>query len=470
MKKLLIKLLIVIGAGILYLFIGVIASYIKQPEISEKYSNSFNLEEYYSDKISCDRAYVVEDNSAALIERLRMIERAEERILLSTFEIRADNSGKAVVAALLNAAEKGIEVKVLVDGFSAALQMNNNEYFMALSANDNVEIKIYNPVNLLKPWRSMGRLHDKYMIVDDELYILGGRNTFDYFLGDNGYKNYDRDLLVYNTEPDNSKSSLYDLEDYFYTVWKLKECKPFKGAERKADIKKAAKAGLELESIYYKNRKEYNLSEDFDYRASTYEVNNISILTNPIHVYSKEPTVFYCLIQLMKNADRDVNIHTPYIIFNDYMYEQITAVCNRNTKVRIMTNSAANNGNPFGISDYLIHRDKILNTGISLYEYEGGISYHGKSILIDDNISIIGSFNMDIRSAYLDTEIMLVVDSKDVNRQLKEYMESYEAEAVYVIDKDTEIVPEGVVRQELTPKKKVLTKIISLFNWLRFLM
>ena len=51
--------------------------------------------------------------------------------------------------------------------------------------------------------------------------------------------------------------------------------------------------------------------------------------------------------------------------------------------------------------------------GINIWEYEGGYSYHGKSILIDDDLSVIGSFNMDMRSAYLDTELMLVIRSKD---------------------------------------------------------
>ena len=91
-----------------------------------------------------------------------------------------------------------------------------------------------------------------------------------------------------------------------------------------------------------------------------------------------------------------------------------------------MTNSAANNGNPFGSADYAVNRDKIVDTGIDIWEYEGGFSYHGKSILIDDNLSVIGSFNMDMRSAYLDTELMLVIRSSEINKQLEEGMMTYE--------------------------------------------
>ena len=88
----------------------------------------------------------------------------------------------------------------------------------------------------------------------------------------------------------------------------------------------------------------------------------------------------------------------------------------------LMTNSVANNGNPFGASDYKKNKEKLLETGITVYEYEGGVSYHGKSITIGDDIDIVGSFNMDMRSAYLDTELMLVIDSKGVNSQSQGHM------------------------------------------------
>lgn len=89
--------------------------------------------------------------------------------------------------------------------------MKGNPYFEALAASSGTSIKIYNKVNPLAPWRSMGRLHDKYLIADKSSYIIGGRNTFSYFLGSNSqYKNYDRDVLVY-CENANEDSSVNDL-------------------------------------------------------------------------------------------------------------------------------------------------------------------------------------------------------------------------------------------------------------------
>ena len=85
--------------------------------------------------------------------------------------------------------------------------MRGNAYFEALAAMPEATVKIYNKVNPLKSYKSMGRLHDKYIVIDRQNYILGGRNTFNYFLGDNeGHKNYDRDVLVYCAKTDENSS------------------------------------------------------------------------------------------------------------------------------------------------------------------------------------------------------------------------------------------------------------------------
>ncbi|MDE8722506.1 phospholipase D-like domain-containing protein, partial [Alistipes putredinis] len=92
---------------------------------------------------------MIEDNEEALKERLNMFAQARDRIILSTFDFHADKSGKDVIAALIEAADRGVDVKILVDGFSALQQMDGNTYFQALSTMEKVEIRIYNRINLL---------------------------------------------------------------------------------------------------------------------------------------------------------------------------------------------------------------------------------------------------------------------------------------------------------------------------------
>lgn len=450
-----------------YLLLGVILSYGKQPGVSPEYQSGFHVADCYADTVSVDRACIIEDNGEALLQRLQMIEHAKDRVVLSTFEFRSDESGKRILAALRQAAKRGVSIQILVDGMPAFLRMNGNPYFYTLAAMDNVQIKIYNRLNLLKPWKSMGRLHDKYVIVDDNLYLLGGRNTYDYFLGDTGYKNYDRDVLVYSTDPGHKDSSVHQLEKYFKSVWESEDCTLFENKDTGSN----AQTQAELEQLYAQIKREYPvLKQPPDYMAVTFEVNKITLLSNPIHVYAKEPTLFYSLVEIMKHEKGDIFIHTPYVICNDWMYESFQDICNKNPRTSLLTNSAANNGNPFGASDYLKNKARLVGTGLHIYEYEGGVSYHGKSISAGDRLSIVGSFNMDMRSTYLDTELMLVIDSEPVNRQLRENMRMYEDASARVVDEDNFVVPEGVRQQEMSRETEWMMNILKIFNWFRFLM
>lgn len=414
---------------ILYIILGGILPYMKEPTVSDTFKQEFSTEQFYSDSLSCDRALVVEDNGDALAERIRLIEQAQNQIILSTFDFRADTAGKQVLAALMAAADRNVSVQILVDGFSFLMQMKGDPYFYALTEKENVEIKVYNPINVLTPWKGMSRLHDKYLIADETLYLLGGRNTFNYFLGDQeGHKNYDRDVLVYNTG--GADSSVYQLRDYFETIWNQKECKSWTPGRWLTNTHAVKEKSDELYGIYdtiQRAHKDWFASTDYEVR--TLPVNKITLLTNPTKLYAKEPQVFYGLGQLMEQAKQGVLIHTPYIMCNDMMYETFDCIDQNNVPVTVMTNSVVNNGNAFGAVDYALHKEELLDTGLQILEYEGGISYHGKSIVIDDDIAIIGSFNMDMKSVYQDTEMMLVINSKDLTAQLAENLESYQKDA-----------------------------------------
>ncbi len=451
---------------LVYAGTSIYLTYRRQPPVSEAWKAGFRPENCCSDTVSCDRARIVEDNADALQLRLRMVEHAKERVILSTFEIRTDESGKDMLAVLLAAAERGVRVQVITDGWPALINMRGDPCFDAFAAAENVELRVYNPLNPLIPWKVMGRLHDKYLIVDDDVYLLGGRNTYDFFLGGRGYQNYDRDVLVWTADPDSGESSIHQVEDYFRKIWNRKDCRTFRG---RSDGETEA-ALEELRERVQRIREEHPTGEKPDYAAITYETNRITLLSNPTHVYAKEPTLFYSLTELMKHAGGSITIHTPYIICNDWMYDSFREICRRNPDTSLMTNSPPNNGNPFGASDYMKHKDQLLATGLKIYEYEGGVSYHGKSIAMGDRLTAVGSFNMDMRSVYLDTELMLVIDSRDVNAQMREIMAGYQASAVRVLDLDRYEVPENVKRQEFTEERLKKVRDVMHFNWLRFLM
>lgn len=456
-------------AFVAYLLLGSTLPYLKQPEVSEEYRQEFDVSHFYSDAAFCDRAAILEQNGEALAERVRLIDQAEERVILSTFDFRSDTAGKQMIAALMAASDRDVQVQILMDGFNFYLQMDGNPYFYALAEKENIEIKIYNPVNLLTPWKGMSRMHDKYVLADEKVYILGGRNTFNYFLGDQkSYKNYDRDVLVYNTG--GTDSSIYQVIGYFEELWKQRLCRPWKPADWISETTSVKKASRELEKIYGTMKEEHEgWFGTWDYQQQTLPVNRITLLSNPTCLYSKEPQVFYALGELMSKAKERVVIHTPYIMCNDMMYRTFERICSGNIPVTLMTNSAENNGNAFGAVDFVLNKEKILDTGLRVLEYNGGISYHGKSLVIDDDISIVGSFNMDMKSVYQDTELMLVIHSREVNEQLSGNLDTYQEDA-----REAELSEdkwEEIYGSEEAFAGKALRTVIRVFDpLLRFLM
>lgn len=450
----------------------VLIPYLKQPKITEETKKNFSAEKFYGESASGERAKIIPENGEALEERIRMISQAKEEIILSTYDIKADISGKQVLAALLDAADRGVKVSIVTDGVPYVTSIWGNPYFLALAGQENVEIKIYNPLRFWQPWKLMGRLHDKYLIVDRSMYILGGRNTYDFFLGDQpGYQNYDWDILVCVPEGEKD-TSLEQVRDYFSSVWKISDCKLYGKSPIWKWNPSVKTAEGELRRRYKEIAKEHpDWIMEKDYTEETVEVKKMTLLSNPTHVYAKEPVVFYEMTELMKQADHEVLFHTPYIICNDWMMRQLVEVCEGEKEIRMMTNSVANNGNPFGAMDYRRNRGKIIDTGVQIMEYDDGVSYHGKCFTIDGRLTGIGSFNWDMRSAYLDTELMLVADSEELTRQMNQAMAKYEEKALKVVDESRYDLKEGQKPRKLSDKKAFRIKVLDIFgSWARFLM
>ena len=464
-----ILLLLLLAA--LYVLVGAIVPALVHPRIRPETAEKFAKTPFRGAAEQGERAAVLSDNQRALAERIRLISRAQRSVILSTFEFRSDTAGKQVLSALLEAADRGVRVRVLADGAPALRSMEGDPCFYALSAHPNAEIRLYNPIRPWLPWRLMGRMHDKYLIADRTAYILGGRNTYDFFLGEprKGPRNHDWDVLVC---AQSSADSLEQLLDYFHAVWDGGSCAVFHndpGLARRRDV---ARAAAELRKIHGEMRASHpDWFEAVDYGAVTQPVFSIRLLSNPTTLYAKEPVVCYSVTELMAQGEREVRLHTPYIICNGWMMERLSMVCRRVPSVRLLTNSAANNGNPFGVMDYQGRRKKLLGLGLEILEYDGGISYHGKCVTVDDRLSVVGSFNFDMRSAYLDTELMLVIDSPAFSRSLREKMEGYEAASMRLSAGREPVIPEGHVPRELSAgRRRKLGLMRAFLGWARFLM
>lgn len=457
---------------ILYLAVGAVFPFLTYKEVEEGTALLPGLEAMVSGDDAetgfSDRAMILETNASAWEERLRLMDQAKERIILSTFDMRDGESTRDLLALILEKADQGVRVQILVDGFSGLVRMTGRSLFQAVGSHPNIEIRHYNPINLLEPWKTQGRMHDKYVIVDDIGYILGGRNSFDYFIGTYGteHESLDREVLVYNSAhgtEEGNKSSLHEVESYFEGVWNLDVTKPFADSEETTE-KKSVRDDREMLRERMKTLRKDNpeLFEQPDYEDRTFETEGICLVSNPTGIYGKEPMVFYQLTKLMEAAGKETAIHTPYLVCNTYMEKRLKEVNGAVPAMKIVFNSVENGDNFFASSDYLYRKKSLIAMDIPLYEYDGGISTHGKSFTLGEDIAAIGSYNFDLRSTYLNTELILVIRSKDLTKELNGSLEAIEKECRKVIDETEYEVPSGITVAEIPGWKKLAMKLTGI--------
>ena len=101
-----------------------------------------------------------------------------------------------------------------------------------------------------------------------------------------------------------------------------------------------------------------------------------------------------------------------------------------------------------------------MDTGADVYELMNEYAVHTKAVLLDDRLTVAGSYNFDMRSTYLDTELMLVVDSKPLNTHIRQTLEEYREKSVEVRSDGTETVGERYEERELTAGKQVFYGVL----------
>lgn len=355
----------------------------------------------------------IDDNEEALEKRIKLIDSAKETVYFSTFDLQVDNSGKKLIKAMADAAERGVKVYVLLDGYHAQRSMPGNRDFLSFAALDGVKVKIYNPIEFLKPWESNYRLHEKMIVVDEKAYIAGGRNSNDLFLGQgkgkSHRKNRDRDLLVITPEDPSGKGSSKRMAEGFRELWNQPFNREFEGRANGKN-KGSSKPGkrYDLENLY----------------EGTVPVDSIVLMFSEPGNVCKKPTLWDAMISSMKKG-REVLIETPYYMADGKMERDIENLGSTGERtVNMILNSPDTSANPWGGSCLLFKRPFRNNKGINLFEYYGKHASHTKTVLVDDSLSLVGSFNMDMRSTYLDTELIMAVKSPELNRALKKEAES----------------------------------------------
>ena len=406
----------------------------------------------------------------ALLTRIHLIRSAENEIAIQTFIWADDEVGVLMFYELLLAAKRGVQVRIIADQM---FSMGNVEWLAyATTAHPNLSIRLYNPnsnrlsnsflgsvTGLAMNFKKYNsRMHNKLFIVDD-CAITGGRNI------ENCYYDYaptlnfkDRDVIVKGPVV---RKMMNSFNDY----WNFPLVVP---AEKLKDVSKAMQScnlkGLQtpeefrITKIF--NKIDIDLQNPEIYKRITsfsYRVGQVAFFADPpgkneASGYNRSSRLNETIVDYLKNADKSIQVQSPYLVMSSRAMNLFSDIRDDNPKIKISfcTNSlAATDSWPTYALFYKQKKQILDDLECNVYEYKplpGNIKavmpnytkplkdvyykdaqylcLHAKTLIIDNEISFIGSYNLDPRSANLNTEVELVVWDKDfakaVSRNIKE--------------------------------------------------
>ena len=351
-----------------------------------------------------DEVRLLDSVLEAAASRVESVVGAKREVLASSFIVGDDPFSLGALALLRDAARRGIKVKLLIDS-----QWNKiPDAVQAHLADEGVEIRTYHPFvwgNL--HWLTR-RLHDKLIVVDGDVLIAGGRNIESTYFGlgpsQVGRRNYiDCDVEVRGALPREAR-------DYFLALW---ESHHVKERKKLAPYAEKAEAARQLDSYqaWLDARIAVARKAPVPLLDPPLSVERLRFLHDPIGRKDPHRGVGPELLARLDRAKVSIAIESPYLITTRTFRRGVERAIARGVSVRILTNSLSTTDNLWAQAGYVGSERRLVKSGIELWEYHGEESLHSKVAVIDDRWLIVGSFNLDPRSEYLNSEIAVEIDS-----------------------------------------------------------
>lgn len=404
-------LAIILIYGIYVLVSGILIFYVIKPEPAKNVDLQFNQTD--------ERVTLIDRPADAWQSRVDLIKSAQETLDISYYAFHGGESVEVFAGLVLDSADRGVNVRFLLDGLANGL-MSFPEIYQLLASHPNIEFYFYEPLNLLKPWTWQNRMHDKIIIADNQVAMMGGRNIGDKYFTDNVPSlSIDRDVMLFKGDQAKDTDLIAQIANHYQNLLNsditVSQDKTY--SDRKMSRVEENKQDL-INKMSEVTDPDPTLSGWLD---RSHSINQATFVTNPIGRLYKESTVWAHLLALTEQAERSVTIQSPYVIPTKQMKDDIQNLTDDYPAVetRLLTNSLASTNNVIANSGYQANRQAILNMGIQLYEFSPEeAQFHTKAFIIDNQVSAIGTFNIDSRSAYLNTESMLIIDSPEFTQEL----------------------------------------------------
>ena len=358
-----------------------------------------------------DRALILENPDNAVQARVDLIQRARHSIDAQYYVIGNDYFTLAGLALLRDAARRGCQVRVIMDGRSNMLSKDVH----AELQREHILVKLYHPVTLKTLNLLFHRMHDKGLNVDRKYMIRGGRNAEGDYFGYWKHNFVDRDVYI-------EGRAVTDSCVYFDQLWNSKEVASVATVPDPTGAH-AAQGQRILDDAKEKLRTGSfpRLNTSNDWGAKAREVNSTEFLHDPVGKKNIEFGIAQALRLKLLKTRRSILIETPYLVPTNEFMTDLSVLKQRGvSKIEILTNSSATNDDLFVSVGYEAAKKKLLAMGVDLWEYRGPDTIHAKSAVLDDQLALIGSFNMDPRSQHLNTETAVAIPDRETAWQLRE--------------------------------------------------
>lgn len=446
---------------------AVVATYANQYQTSDSYlAHLFQpLKQSHPNQTGY---HVLFEPTKALATRLQLIERAQDTLDIQYYIWDNDKVGALALEAILRAADRGVKVRLLVDD-------NNSKglepAFRTLTQHPNIQVRVFNPYRFrnLRPLdmvldldRITRRMHNKTFIVDQQVALIGGRNMSNqYFNAGESYQFSDMDVLLVGQATDDIMASFdeYWNHDYAYPIADLNR--------NRADRLSMQSLRKQLEKNWFDNTVEdylgiltssISFDEWFNENLPLEWVNAQVIKDSADKIKkdaSKEQHLNFQMSTLLDRPKSHVDLVSAYFVPDEQSRQIIKDFAEQGVQIRVLTNSYKANDVPFVHAFYSKYREPLLAEGVQLYEFLPTLPYtisrserkklfanqkqakdgfnrsslHAKFMALDNSQVFVGSFNFDPRSAYLNTEIGVILDSptlaKEIHNNLDQNIMSY---------------------------------------------
>ena len=429
-----------------------------------------------------NKAAILSDDDEAIQARIDLIRSAKKEILVSYFIIHDDDAMRVGLASLFEAAQRGVQVKVMIDSLSN--QMPEEFMVAAIQKTPNIQFRLFHQFRFDKMNYEdiLTRLHDKALIVDgadgetDASWVItGGRNVSTKYFGRSTDTRQFRDIDMVATG-----SVAKEAAAYFTSLWNnegevidpSKDMKRYVDLDRKCPtsgfstdpictdkenrailLQKRAQAVAELKAVQKALKEGKNFpvklaknGEKFagQWPKNLVEVKEAHFLFDPPNKHKNNVNVdtegiLGALVRFInENAKRSLDMLNPYVVLTPYSLKFLSDLRDRNVHLTINTNSVCSSDNVLAQGGYQYGKESLLGVLDNLYEFKGPATTHAKVAAMDNHITLVGTFNFDPRSASLNREIGIIVVEDEIdggrtpsplNKQLLTAMEQYKLES-----------------------------------------